>query len=80
VLIMPSLQTANIVTKLLQKMLTVKQGTVIGPLLQGLAHPAQIVTMGATVTDIVTVAALAAHEALADAEDNKPLPLSKAAE
>ncbi|HVY13220.1 MAG TPA: NADP-dependent malic enzyme, partial [Alphaproteobacteria bacterium] len=46
VLIMPSLQTANISTKLLQKILGGKQGTVIGPLLQGLEHPAQIVAMG----------------------------------
>jgi malate dehydrogenase (oxaloacetate-decarboxylating)(NADP+) len=68
VLIMPSLQTANIVTKLLQKMTGGKQGTVIGPLLQGLNAPAQIVGMGATVTEIVTAAALAAHEALADQE------------
>jgi malate dehydrogenase (oxaloacetate-decarboxylating)(NADP+) len=64
VLIMPSLQTANIATKLMQKMMLGKQGTVIGPLLQGLNHPAQIVTMGATVSEIVTAAALAAHEAL----------------
>jgi malate dehydrogenase (oxaloacetate-decarboxylating)(NADP+) len=68
VLIMPSLQAANIGTKLLQKMLGVKQGTVIGPLLLGLTHPAQIVTMGATVSEIVTAAALAAHESLSKKE------------
>ncbi len=64
VLIMPSLQSANIATKLLSKMMGGKQGTVIGPLLQGLNAPAQIVGMGATVSDIVTAAALSAHEAL----------------
>ena len=37
--------------------------TVIGPLLIGLAKPAQIVNMGATVSDLVNMAALAAHEA-----------------
>jgi malate dehydrogenase (oxaloacetate-decarboxylating)(NADP+) len=66
VLIMPTLQTANIATKLLSKMFNGKQGTVIGPLLQGLCAPAQIVGMGATVSDIVTAAALSAHEALAE--------------
>ncbi|MBI3419138.1 MAG: NADP-dependent malic enzyme, partial [Proteobacteria bacterium] len=64
VLLMPSLQTANIAAKLLQKVMVAKQGTVIGPLLQGLEHPAQIVGMGATVSDIVTAAAFAAHEAI----------------
>lgn len=64
VLIMPSLQTANIATKLMAKMMLGKQGTVIGPLLQGLKQPAQICGMGATVSDIVTLAALAAHEAI----------------
>jgi malate dehydrogenase (oxaloacetate-decarboxylating)(NADP+) len=66
VLIMPTLQSANIATKLLSKMMGGKQGTVIGPLLQGLNAPAQIVGMGATVSDIVTAAALSAHEAIAD--------------
>lgn len=65
VLIMPTLQSANIATKLLGKMMGGKQGTVIGPLLQGLNAPAQIVGMGATVSEIVTAAALSAHEALA---------------
>ncbi len=39
-------------------------GTVIGPLLIGLDKPAQIAQMGATVSDIVNLAALAAHDAL----------------
>ncbi len=63
VLIMPSLQTANIATKLLDK-LAGKSATVIGPLLQGMQRPAQIVPMGATVSEIVTAAAFAAHEAI----------------
>jgi malate dehydrogenase (oxaloacetate-decarboxylating)(NADP+) len=37
---------------------------VIGPMLQGLSKPAQIVPMGATVSDIVNMAALTAHDAI----------------
>jgi malate dehydrogenase (oxaloacetate-decarboxylating)(NADP+) len=59
VLIMPNLQTANIAAKLLQNIGGV---TVIGPVLNGLTKPAQIVRMGSTVSDIVTMAALAAYQ------------------
>ncbi len=61
ILIMPALHSANIVSKLIQKVGT---GTVIGPMLLGLDHPAQIVTLGATVNDLVIAASLAAHEAI----------------
>mgnify|MGYP006425500775 CR=1 FL=1 len=61
VLIMPALHSANISAKLLQH---IGGGTVIGPLLIGLDKPAQIVPMGSTVNDIVTAAALAAHDAI----------------
>ncbi|WP_207480641.1 NADP-dependent malic enzyme [Arenibaculum pallidiluteum] len=61
VLIMPALHAANIGAKLLQKM---AGGQVIGPLLIGLDKPAQIVSMGASVADIVNTAVLAAHDAL----------------
>ncbi|MDX1923100.1 MAG: NADP-dependent malic enzyme [Alphaproteobacteria bacterium] len=71
VLIMPSLQAANIATKLMQKMVNSRDGNMIGPLLQGLKRPAQIVGMGATVSEIVTMAALAAHEAIGNAEADK---------
>jgi malate dehydrogenase (oxaloacetate-decarboxylating)(NADP+) len=40
---------------------------VIGPLLVGLQLPVQIVQMGATVSDLVTAAALAAGETVAGA-------------
>ena len=63
VLIMPALHSANISAKLLQK---IGGGTVIGPLLIGLSKPAQIVPLGATVNDLVTAAALAAHDAIDD--------------
>jgi malate dehydrogenase (oxaloacetate-decarboxylating)(NADP+) len=60
VLIMPGLNTANITAKVLQHL---GGGTVIGPMLTGLSKPVQIVEMGATVTDIVNLAAIAAHDA-----------------
>jgi len=61
VLIMPALHAANISYKLLAKL---GGGTVIGPLLIGLERPVQIVSMGATVSDLVTAAAMAAHDSL----------------
>ena len=60
VLIMPALHSANISSKLLQEL---GRGTVIGPILVGLSKPVQIAAMGATVSDLVNMAALAAHEA-----------------
>ncbi len=61
VLVMPALHSANISGKLLQLL---GGGTVIGPLLIGLSKPAQIVTTGATVNEMVTAAAIAAYEAI----------------
>ena len=61
VLIMPALHAANIGAKMLQKM---AGGTLIGPLLLGMEKPAQVVQMGATVNDLVTAAAMAAHDAV----------------
>ena len=60
VLVMPALHAANISAKLIQHL---GGGTVVGPLLIGLSKPAQIVQLGSSVNDLVTVAALAAHEA-----------------
>ena len=61
VLIMPGLHSRRPSrSQLLQKL---GGGTVIGPLLIGLSKPAQIVRLGASVGDIVNMAALAAHEA-----------------
>jgi malate dehydrogenase (oxaloacetate-decarboxylating)(NADP+) len=59
VLIMPALHTANVTSKLMRKL---GGGTVIGPLLMGLEKPAQLVPIGATVSDLVTAAAFAAHD------------------
>ena len=62
VLIMPGLHAANIATQLLEQM---GGGKRVGPLLMGLDRPAQIFDVGATVSDMVNLAALAAHEAIA---------------
>jgi len=61
VLITPGLNSANISYKLLQKL---GGGTVIGPMLLGLSCPVQITAMDATVSDIVHMAVMAAHDAL----------------
>jgi len=61
VLVLPGLNAANISAGLVQQL---GGGTVIGPLLLGISKPAQIVPIGATVSDLVSMAALAAHEAI----------------
>ncbi len=61
VLIMPGLHSAHISSRLMQKLGGV---TVIGPVIDGLEKPVQIVQMGATVSDLVNHAALAAYGAL----------------
>jgi malate dehydrogenase (oxaloacetate-decarboxylating)(NADP+) len=60
VLIMPALHSANISAKLMQQLVG---GTVIGPILTGLSKPAQIVPMGATVSDLLTAAGFAGIDA-----------------
>ena len=61
ILVMPDLNSANITAKLLPHL---GGGTVVGPLLIGLRHPVQIVNTGATVSDLVNLGALAAHDAI----------------
>jgi malate dehydrogenase (oxaloacetate-decarboxylating)(NADP+) len=60
VLVMPGLHSAQISMKLLA---SVSGSTVLGPLIKGLSKPVQVVPMGSTVADMVTLAALTAHEA-----------------
>ncbi len=60
VLLMPALHSAAISAKLLQQL---GGGTVIGPVLCGMDHSAQIAQTGATVSEIITAAALAALDA-----------------
>jgi malate dehydrogenase (oxaloacetate-decarboxylating)(NADP+) len=57
VLIMPGLRSANIASKLLQEL---GGGMSIGPILLGLEQPVQILEMGATVSEILNIAAFAA--------------------
>jgi malate dehydrogenase (oxaloacetate-decarboxylating)(NADP+) len=61
VLIMPGLHSANITSQVMEQL---GGGTVIGPLLVGLAKPVQIVPLGSTVGDLVNTAALAAYDSL----------------
>ena len=61
VLIMPGNHAAHILTRAVPQLTS---STVIGPLLTGLSHSAQIVPMQAGVNQIVDVACLAAHAAV----------------
>ncbi len=60
VLVMPAFHSASISTKMLQEL---GGSTVIGPMLVGLDKSVQIVSMSAKDSDIVNMAALAAHNA-----------------
>ena len=59
VLIMPAIHSASISTKLVQEL---GEATVIGPVLLGLARPVQIAPLSASVTKILNMAIIAAHE------------------
>jgi malate dehydrogenase (oxaloacetate-decarboxylating)(NADP+) len=61
VLVMPGLHAAHISSRLLPKTGAV---SVIGPLLLGLTHPAQVIPLGASVSQIVDLACLAGHQSL----------------
>jgi malate dehydrogenase (oxaloacetate-decarboxylating)(NADP+) len=63
VLVMPGLHSAHIASRLMQSLGGV---TVIGPVIDGLQKPVQIVQMGATVSDLVNHAALAAYGAISN--------------
>jgi malate dehydrogenase (oxaloacetate-decarboxylating)(NADP+) len=56
VLVMPAFHSASISTRMLQEL---GGSTVVGPLIVGLDKPVQIVSLGATDTDLVRMAALA---------------------
>ena len=59
VLVMPALHSANIASKLLTEL---GGGIQIGPLLVGMDKPVQVVEMGATVSEILNLMALAAAD------------------
>ncbi|KAB7742585.1 NADP-dependent malic enzyme [Parvibaculum sedimenti] len=58
VLVMPAIHAASISTKLLKSL---GQATLIGPLLVGLKRSVQIAPIGANVSELVNIAALAAY-------------------
>lgn len=59
VLVMPAIHSASIATKLLR---VAGGATVIGPMLVGVEKPVQIARLGASVSEITTLAALAAYD------------------
>ena len=59
VLIFPDLQSANIAYKLVASL---GEYDVLGPLLYGLRHPINIVSVRSTVSEIVNMAAMSAYE------------------
>ena len=71
VLIMPAIHSASIATKLMG---AAGGATVLGPMLLGLEKPVQIARLGAGVSDILTLAALAAHDpSLEEAARDEPV-------
>ena len=66
VLIMPAIHSASIATKLMG---AAGGATVLGPMLLGLEKPVQIARLGAGVNEILTLAALAAHDLSLDAHE-----------
>jgi len=58
VLVMPAFHSASISTKILQEL---GSATIIAPILVGLSHSVQICPLGATDSDVVNMAALAAY-------------------
>jgi malate dehydrogenase (oxaloacetate-decarboxylating)(NADP+) len=61
ILIMPGLHSAHISSRLAPRLGVV---TTVGPLLLGLSHPVQLVSLDASVSQIVDIAALAAYQSL----------------
>jgi malate dehydrogenase (oxaloacetate-decarboxylating)(NADP+) len=59
VLIMPALHSASISTKIMAEL---GGATVMGPLLVGLTHSVQIAALGASTSELVNMAAIAAYD------------------
>ena len=58
ILIMPAIHSASISTKMLEEL---GNATLIGPILVGLEHSVQIARIGATATEVLNMAAIAAY-------------------
>ena len=61
ILVMPGLHSAHITSRLAPRL---GGGGTIGPLLIGLSHAVQLVTMDSSVSQIVDIATIAAHQAI----------------
>ena len=61
ILVMPGLHSAHITSRLAPKL---GGGGTIGPLLIGLTHAVQLIAMDSSVTQIVDIATIAAHQAI----------------
>ena len=62
VLVMPGLHSAHIASRLAPRL---GGGGTIGPLLLGMAKPVQLVRLDASVSQVLDIACLAAHQAIA---------------
>ncbi len=69
VLVMPGLHSAHITSRLAPRL---GGGGTIGPLVIGLTHAAQLVAMDASVSQIVEIAGIAAHQAAAREKARAP--------
>ena len=67
VLVMPALHSAHISANMLEEL---GVGTVIGPILVGLEKPVQIVSMNASVADIINLAAIGSIDAIEQKSKN----------
>ena len=72
VLIFPTLESGNIAYKLLRE---IGGATAVGPVLVGAAKPVNVLALGATVSDIVHMAAITENQAIDLASSRKSLPL-----
>lgn len=73
VLVMPALHSAHIASHMLQEL---GDGVTVGPVLMGLSRPVQIAQMGATLSEMLNLAAIAAMEAIEE-QQVKVSPIKK---